>query len=63
MEHPSREKVIATFRQVTADSAQRLEATDAIVPEDFENRVISSVINAFPTEDELQHANAIRATL
>ncbi|MEP7338493.1 MAG: hypothetical protein ABI977_12215 [Acidobacteriota bacterium] len=49
-----RQEVIATFRQVAADSAQRLEATGAIVSEDFHDRVISSVLNAFPTEDELR---------
>jgi hypothetical protein len=55
-----REEVIATFRQVTADSAQRLESTGAIVPEDFENRVISSVLNAFPTEEELRSKLSLR---
>lgn len=55
-----RQEVIATFRQVAADSAQRLEATGAIVPEDFEGRVISSVLSAFPTEDELRQKLALR---
>jgi len=55
-----RQEVIATFRQVTADSAQRLEATGAIVPEDFENRVINSVLNAFPTEEELRSKLTLR---
>ena len=55
-----REEVVATFRQVTADSAQRLEATGAIVPEDFENRVINSVLNAFPTEEELRSKLTLR---
>ncbi len=55
-----RQEVIATFRQVTADSAQRLEATGAIVPEDFENRVINSVLNAFPSEDELRSKLSLR---
>src|SRR5262245_29010152 len=55
-----RQEVIATFRQVTADSAQRLEATGAIVPEDFENRVISSVLDAFPTEEELRSKLTLR---
>src|SRR5262245_8776230 len=55
-----RQEVIATFRQVTADSAQRLVATGAIVPEDFENRVINSVLNAFPTEEELRSKLTLR---
>jgi hypothetical protein len=55
-----RQEVIATFRQVAADSAQRLEATGAIVPEDFENRVIKSVLNAFPTEEELRRKLTLR---
>jgi len=55
-----RREVIATFRQVAADSAQRLEATGAIVPEDLQGRVISSVLSAFPTEDELRQKLALR---
>ncbi|MGE0131511.1 MAG: hypothetical protein AB7U82_25800 [Blastocatellales bacterium] len=55
-----RREVIVTLRQVAADSAQRLEATGAIVPEDFEGRVISSVLSAFPTEDELRQKLALR---
>lgn len=55
-----RQEVIATFRRVAADSAQRLEATGAIAPEDFQNRVISSVLSAFPTEDELRQKLALR---
>jgi len=50
----------ATFRRVAADSAQRLVATGAIVPKDFENRVISSVLNAFPTEEELRSKLTLR---
>jgi len=55
-----RQEVIATFRQVAADSAQRLEATGAIVPEDLQDRVISSVLSAFPTEDELRQKLTLR---
>ncbi len=55
-----RQEVIATFRQVATDSAQRLEATGAIVPDDFEGRVISSVLSAFPSEDELRQKLALR---
>lgn len=55
-----RREVIVTLKQVAADSAQRLEATGAIVPEDFEGRVISSVLSAFPTEDELRQKLALR---
>ncbi len=55
-----RDEVFATFRQVAADSAQRLEATGAIVPVNFEDRVISSVINAFPSEDELRRKLMLR---
>jgi len=55
-----RQEVIAIFRQVTADSAQRLEATGATVPEDFENRVINSVLNAFPSEAELRSKLTLR---
>src|SRR5262249_49825394 len=36
-----RHEVIATFRRVAADSAQRLEATGAVVPEDFQNRLLN----------------------
>jgi hypothetical protein len=49
-----RTEVVATFRQVAADSIQRLEATGAEVPEDFEDRLIHSVLASFPTEEELR---------
>ncbi|MGH9841696.1 MAG: hypothetical protein ACREEM_23330 [Blastocatellia bacterium] len=55
-----RDEVIATFGQVAADSAHRLEATGAIVPEDFHDLVIGSVLNAFPTEDELRQKLQLR---
>src|SRR5215813_72035 len=55
-----REEVIATFRQVAADSAHRLEATGKIVPEDFENRVVKSVLDAFPTEEEIRSKLTLR---
>src|SRR5262245_8975925 len=55
-----RQEVIATFRHVAADSVHRLEATGAIVPEDFQERVISSVLNAFPSEDELRGKLTLR---
>jgi hypothetical protein len=55
-----RDEVIATFGQVSTDSAQRLEATGAIVPEDFHDLVIGSVLNAFPTEDELRQKLQLR---
>ena len=55
-----REEVLATFKQVAADSAQRLEATGAVVPEDFQGRVINSVLSAFPTEDELRGKLTLR---
>jgi hypothetical protein len=55
-----REEVIATFKQVATDSAQRLEATGAIAPGDFQDRVISSVLNAFPSEDELRQKLTVR---
>src|SRR5262245_61300356 len=55
-----REEVITTFRQVSADSAQRLEATRKIVPEYFENRVITSVFNAFPTKEEIRSKLTLR---
>jgi len=55
-----REEVVVTFRQVAADSAQRLEATGAVVPVDFEDRVISGVLQAFPTEDELRQKLQLR---
>ena len=55
-----RQEVITTFRKVAADSAHRLEATGATVPEDFQGRVISSVLNAFPSEDELRGKLTLR---
>ncbi|MGE0128953.1 MAG: hypothetical protein AB7U82_12815 [Blastocatellales bacterium] len=55
-----RDEVIVTFRQVAADSAQRLAATGVVVPPDFEDRVISSVLNAFPAEDELRQKLTLR---
>ncbi|MCI0392336.1 MAG: hypothetical protein MOB07_26690 [Acidobacteria bacterium] len=55
-----RDEVLVTFRRVAADSAQRLESTGAIVPPDFEDRLINSVLGAFPTEDELRQKLALR---
>ena len=53
-------EVSHTFRQVAADSAQRLEATGAIVPEDFQDRLIGNVLRAFPAEDELRQKLTLR---
>jgi hypothetical protein len=47
-------EVVATFRQVAADSAQRLAATGTLVPEDFEDRIVRNVLASFPTEEELR---------
>jgi hypothetical protein len=55
-----RDEVVVTFRQVAADSAQRLESTGAIVPADFEDRIVCSVLDAFPTEDELRRKLTLR---
>lgn len=53
-------EVLATFRRVAADSQQRLEATSAVVPEDFVERVVRNVLSAFPTREELQHKLQLR---
>jgi len=55
-----RDEVLVTFRRVAADSAQRLEATSATVPVDFEDRLTNSVLDAFPTEDELRQKLTLR---
>jgi hypothetical protein len=55
-----RREVIATFKQVAADSAQRLEATCATVPADFEDRIINSLLSAFPSKDELRQKLTLR---
>lgn len=47
-------EVLATFRRVATDSQQRLEATGAVVPEDFVERVVRNVLSAFPTREELR---------
>jgi hypothetical protein len=55
-----RDEVVVTFRQVASDSAQRLEATGAIVPADFEDRIVRSVLDAFPSEEELRRKLTLR---
>jgi hypothetical protein len=55
-----RQEVIATFRRVAADSAQRLEATGAVAPEDFQDRILNSVLGAFPTHEELREKLKLR---
>ena len=40
--------------------AQRLEATGATLPPDFEGRLITSVIESFPSEDELRQRLRLR---
>ncbi|MCI0338543.1 MAG: hypothetical protein L0226_13285 [Acidobacteria bacterium] len=55
-----RDEVVVTFRQVAVDSAQRLESTGAIVPEDFGDRIVRNVLDAFPTEDELRQKLTLR---
>ncbi len=47
-------EVLSTFRRVATDSQQRLEATGAVVPEDFVERVVRKVLSAFPTREELR---------
>jgi hypothetical protein len=55
-----RDEVVVAFNQVAADSARRLAATKATVPVDFEDRLIDSVLNAFPTRDELRNKLTLR---
>ncbi|HMX29169.1 MAG TPA: hypothetical protein PKC13_26520, partial [Blastocatellia bacterium] len=55
-----RTEVLATFRQVAADSIQRLEATGAEVPEDFKDRLVRNVLASFPTEEELHTKLSLR---
>jgi len=55
-----RDEVLITFRRVASDSAQRLEATGATVPLDFEDRLINSVLDSFPTEEELRQKLTLR---
>ena len=53
-------EVLATFRRVAADSEQRLVATGAVVPDDFVERVVRSVLSAFPTREELRNKLRLR---
>ena len=55
-----RETVLETFRQLAADSARRLEATDQAVPPDFEDAVVHEVLAVLPTPELLEHRLSLR---
>lgn len=52
--------VIATFRQLAADSARRLDATGQPVPPGFENTVVEEVLEVLPTPELLSQKLIIR---
>jgi hypothetical protein len=55
-----REIVFATFRQLAADSARRLQASGQSVPGNFEQAVLDEVATALPTPDLLRERLSLR---
>ncbi len=55
-----RERVVATFLQLAADSVRRLQATGHLIPEGFQNAVVEGVLRVMPTPDDLQHRLVLR---
>ena len=52
--------VIATFRQLAADSARRLDATGQPVPPGFEDTVVEEVLEVLPTPELLSQRLILR---
>lgn len=52
--------VIATFRQLAADSARRLDATGQPVPPEFEDTVVEEVLEVLPTPELLSQKLVLR---
>ena len=55
-----RETVVQTFRQLAADSARRLQATDHAVPPEFEDAVVHEVLSSLPSPDLLNARLSLR---
>ncbi len=55
-----REEVLDTFTRLAIDSAQRLLATGVVVPPDFRERLIGSVLDALPCEHDLRERLTLR---
>jgi hypothetical protein len=55
-----RTTVIATFRQLAADSARRLGATGQPVPPGFEDAVVAEVLDVLPTPEVLSQKLILR---
>ena len=55
-----RSEVVETFLRLASDSACRLEATGHLIPEGFEEAVVRSVLDAFPTPDDLRNRLQLR---
>jgi hypothetical protein len=55
-----RETVIATFRQLAADSVRRLSATGQPVPPRFEDAVVEEVLQVLPTPEVLRQKLILR---
>lgn len=54
------DEVLATFLQVAADSARRLEATGHLIPEGFQDAVARGVVGAVPTRQDLTEKLVLR---
>ncbi len=55
-----RERVVATFLQLAADSARRLQATGHLIPEGFQDAVIQGVLRVMPTPDDVRDRLVLR---
>lgn len=55
-----RSEVLETFTLLADESARRLLATGIVVESGFRERVINSVLDALPSEDELQNKLTLR---
>ncbi|MBA3768869.1 MAG: hypothetical protein H0W99_18190, partial [Acidobacteria bacterium] len=55
-----REEVLDTFTRHATDSAQRLLATGVVVQPDFRDRLITSVLDALPSEHDLSERLTLR---
>lgn len=55
-----REEVLDTFTRLATDSAQRLLATGIVVQPDFRERLITSVLDALPSERDLSERLVLR---
>lgn len=55
-----RDSVVATFRQLAADSARRLNSTGHVVAPDFEDAVVEEVLAVLPTPEVLWQKLSLR---